>query len=227
MSTTTDSFLSAPGSTPADPVASHIGDPPARRRDWQAITLFLGGVVFAVGNLLHPLEHDDAAYHATTWQAAHLIIFASLPLLVVGMPALYRYLAGRVGHRLTVFAVVATVVGLIGIGPGAIIETFVAPMIGHEAMEHLEAGGMAVVDGIFGIAFLSGTLALGWAVYRAGVRPRWSGPTIMAGAVVLLAVMNATGRAAGVAIITATVLYGLALAALATHCARSVRHRGA
>jgi hypothetical protein len=196
---------------PAEPLAVGSTMP---RRHWQAIALIVGGVVFSVGNLLHPLEHDDAAYHATTWKAAHLLIFVSIPMLVLGLPALHRKLVTRVDARLATLSVAATIVGLIGIAPGAIIETFVAPMIGHHAMEELESGGMGLVDAVFGIAFLGGAVTLGWAAYRARLRPRWAGPAIMLGAVVLLAVMSATGPAAGVVIITATVAYGLALAAL-------------
>lgn len=192
-------------------------DSPTRtpRRSWQSISLVAGGLLFAIGNVLHPLQHSDDAYEAATWQAAHLTIFFSLPLLVLGMPALYRSLGARVGRRLASYSVLASVIGLIGIGPGTIIEAFVAPAIGHEAMEHLESGGMGVVNALFGFAFLSGTIALGWAAHRARLRPRWAGPTIVGGAVALLAVMDATSAAAGVVIITATALYGLALAALA------------
>jgi hypothetical protein len=51
--------------------------------------------VFAVGNALHPPEHTDAAYQAATWEAAHLVILASIPLLVLGMPVAHRMLRGR------------------------------------------------------------------------------------------------------------------------------------
>ena len=88
-------------------------------------------------------------------------------------------------------------------------------MIGHHAMEELESGGMGAVNAILGVAYLGGTIALGWAVTRAKLRPRWAGPSLIASAVVLLGVMSATGPAAGVVIISATVLYGLALSALA------------
>ena len=86
-----------------DPAAATAGTrsgenaPPSGRRDWQRISLFLGGIMFAVGNMLHPLEHKDAAYESATWEAAHLTIFFSLPLLVLGLPYLQRRLAAR--HR--------------------------------------------------------------------------------------------------------------------------------
>ena len=203
---------------PTAPVDTITAEPsePAGRRDWQRVSLFAGGIAFAVGNLLHPLEHTEAAYHSATWQAAHLTIFFSIPLLVLGLPYLHRRLAAtRVSPRLATVAVAASMAGLIGIAPGTVIEAFVAPMIGHDAMEELESGGMAVVNGLLGAAYLGGTIALGWAVSQAKLRPRWAGPSLIVGAVVLLGVMRATGPAAGVVIITATALYGLALAALA------------
>ena len=196
---------------PTPPVATITSD----SLDWQRASLFAGGIAFAVGNLLHPLEHSDAAYDAATWQAAHLTIFVSIPLLVLGLPHLHQRLAGRVSPRLATVGVAASMAGLIGIAPGTIIEAFVAPMVGHEAMEQLESGGMAVANGLLGAAYLGGTIALGWAVRRAELPPRWAGPSLIVGAVVLLGVMGATGPAAGVVIIAATVVYGIALAALA------------
>jgi hypothetical protein len=187
----------------------------AVRRDWQRGALLSGGVLFAVGNLLHPLRHNDAAYDATTWEAAHLTIFLSLPLLVLGLPYLYRQLSARIGSRLSGISVAASVVGLIGIAPGTVIEAFVAPMVGHDAMKELESGGMAAINGLLGGFYLGGTIALGWAVSRARLRPRWTGYTLTASAAVLVGVMSSTSSVAGAVIIAATTAYGLSLAALA------------
>ena len=194
---------------------SEAATPTAFRRDYQRISLFVGGVLFIIGNMLHPLEHNDAAYHSAPWQAAHLTIFFSLPFIVVGLPFLHRKLTARINPRLATVAVVASVFGLFGIGPGCIIEAFVAPMIGHHHMEELESGGMGTVNALLGVAYLGGTIALGWALTRAKLRPRWTGPSLIGGAVIMLAIMSATGPAAGVVIISATVVYGLALATLA------------
>jgi hypothetical protein len=187
----------------------------ASSRDWQRISLFVGGIMFAVGNMLHPLEHKDAAYESATWEAAHLTIFFSLPLLVLGLPYLQRRLAAHTDSQLASFAVAASMAGLIGIGPGTIIETFVAPIIGHHAMTELESGGMGAVNAILGVAYLGGTIALGWVVRRCKLRPRGAGTSLIASAVVLLGMMTATGPVAGVVIIAATMIYGLALSALA------------
>jgi hypothetical protein len=195
-----------------DTPASHS---PATSRNWQRVSLFAGGVLFAIGNMLHPLQHNDAAYRSATWEAAHLTIFFSIPLIVLGMPVLHRLLSARIGRRLSAFSVAASVVGLIGIAPGTIIETFVAPMVGHEAMKHLESGGMGAVNALLGGFYLGGTIALGWAVRKAELRPRWAGPSLAVSAVVLVAIMSSTSAAAGVVVISATVVYGLALSALA------------
>jgi hypothetical protein len=201
---------------PVDTVV--LGDEAAHReprRDWQRMALGVGGVAFAVGNLLHPLEHNDAAYQKATWEAAHLVIFFSIPLLVLGLPVLHRALLARVTRPLASTAVAASVAGLIGIAPGCIIEAFVAPSVGQEAMEALESGGMGAVNGIMGTAFLGGTIALGWAIHRAQLRPRGAGLALVASAAMLLGMMSATGPVAGVIIIATTALYGLALTALA------------
>ena len=172
-------------------------------------------MAFAAGNLLHPLEHTDAAYHSATWKAAHLVIFFSLPMLVLGLPVLHRALVPRVGSRLSTIAVAASVVGLIGIAPGTIIETFVAPMIGHEAMTGAGVRRHGRGQRLLGSAYLGGTIALGWALSATQAASSWAGPALIVGAVVLLGMMTATGPAAGVVIITATVAYGLSLSALA------------
>jgi len=189
--------------------------PTAVRRDWQRVSLFVGGIMFAVGNMLHPLEHKDAAYETATWEAAHLTIFFSIPLLVLGLPYLHRRLAARTDSRLATFAIAASMAGLIGIAPGTIIETFVAPMIGHEAMTELESGGMGAVNALLGGAYLGGTIALGWVVRRCKLRPRGAGTSLIASAVVLFGIMTATGPAAGVVVIVSTMIYGIALSALA------------
>ena len=171
--------------------------------------------MFAVGNMLHPLEHEDAAYESATWEAAHLTIFFSLPLLVLGLPYLQRRLAAHSDSRLVPVAVAASMAGLIGIAPGTVIETFVAPLIGHHAMTELESGGMGMVNAILGVAYLGGTIALGWVVRRCKLRPRGAGTVPDRERRRLLGMMTATGPAAGVVIIASTMIYGLALSALA------------
>ncbi|UGT39552.1 hypothetical protein LTV02_26265 [Nocardia yamanashiensis] len=52
----------------------------------RAAALIAGGVLFAIGNGLHPLEHSETAEHAPTWVAAHLTFSAGAVLMAVGLP---------------------------------------------------------------------------------------------------------------------------------------------
>jgi hypothetical protein len=74
---------------------------------------------------------------------------------------------------------------------------------------------MGIVNGLFGAGYLGGSLALGWAVRRAGLGPRWAGPALLVTSVALIVCAGFTGPVGGVVIITATAVWGLALAALA------------
>jgi hypothetical protein len=185
-----------------------------RSTAWQHRAVAAGGLLFALGNALHPLEHSDAAYRSATWEAAHLVILAALPLLILGLPVLQGRLRARLAGPLATWPVAVSIVGLVGLAPGMLLEAFVAPSIGHAAMEKLEEGGIGVVSGLFGIAFLGGGLALAWAARRARLTPAWASPLLAATCVTMLGTMGFTGRAAGAVIIAATVAYGVALAAL-------------
>jgi len=173
---------------------------------WRRRSLMAGGLVFALGNALHPLEHNDAAYDYATWEAAHLLILLSVPLLVLGLPTLQ--------HRVPKLALAVATVGLIGLAPGSVIETFIAPTIGADAMEDLAHGGMAAVDGLFGAAFLGGMVTVAWYARRAGGSPAWAPIALGTATIALLPALGMTGRAIGVLIITATVVQGLSLTAL-------------
>jgi hypothetical protein len=189
-------------------------DPSTRTPVWPHRAMVAGGLLFAAGNALHPLEHSDAAYRSATWEAAHLVILAALPLLVLGLPALQARLRARLAGPTATWPVALSIVGLIGLAPGMLLEAFVAPSVGHEAMEVLEEGTMGMVNGLFAVAFLGGGLGLAWAARRARLSPAWASPMLVAACVAMLGAMGFTGRAAGAVIIAATVAYGLALAAL-------------
>jgi hypothetical protein len=173
-----------------------------------------GGLLFAAGNALHPLQHSDAAYRSATWGAAHLVILAAVPLLVLGLPAVQGQLRARITGPLATWPVAISIVGLIGLAPGMLLEAFVAPSVGHAAMEKLEEGNMGVVSGLFAVAFLGGALGLAWAARRVRLAPAWASPMLVAATLAMIGAMGFTSRAAGAVIIAATVAYGVALAAL-------------
>jgi hypothetical protein len=176
--------------------------------------LTTGGLLFAVGNLLHPLEHNDAAYGATTWEAAHVAIFLSLPLLLLGFPALGGALERRGAGLLAPAAAVLTVIGIVGMAPGLLVEAFIAPAVGHEAMRRFEAIGFGAVGGLLALAWVVSSIPLAVACYRARFGPRWVPASLVAVSLALLFAGALPGPVGGAIIIAATAAYGVSIAAL-------------
>jgi hypothetical protein len=171
-----------------------------------------GGVLFAAGNVLHPLEHSHAAHQAVTWEAAHLVFAAGGLLLAAGLPLLVE--TGDVirRSRLASIAAVVLAVCFAGLAPGAWFEAFIAPLPGGVA-ETVEAGTAGSINTAIGFAWILGTLAFGIAMARGGMyrTVQWAGSALIAGAVVLVAGPGIP-VAEGLWIIPASVLVGGALA---------------
>jgi hypothetical protein len=179
--------------------------------------LIVGGVLFAAANLLHPLNHSEAAYDYPTWELAHLVLFASLPLLALGLPFLYDALLRAGRRRAATAAVVLLLVSWVGAAPTAVIEAFVAPEVGHATMERLESGSYGALVGLLGTAFLAGTIVLGVLVHRGRIGFTGVGLVLIGTAVALVLPVTlglTESRVAGAMIIASTSAYGLALGSL-------------
>ena len=74
-------------------------------------SLLVGVVIFALGNLIHPLEHSQAAYLVSTWVEAHVLIIIGSFLLALGLPALYL----RQGEKRGVLGLIGLILTLIGL----------------------------------------------------------------------------------------------------------------
>ena len=175
--------------------------------------LGVGGLLFSLGNLLHPLQHVDAAYRTPTWAVAHLAIFFSLPLLLLGLPSLDRALRARGAGSISRVAVWLAVVGLIGMAPGLLAEAHIAPELGQAAMQHLDTTGFGVVGGLLSMAWVASSLVLAVACHRAGFGPTWARVVLAVVAVALLVGASPTAIG-GMVIIVATAAYGVSIAAL-------------
>ncbi|SIS17402.1 hypothetical protein [Williamsia sterculiae] len=168
--------------------------------------LVTGGVLYAVGNALHPVEHSEAAHSAATWTAAHLIFAVGAVLIAVGLPALLPLGTSR-------WAGAVRALLFVGFAVTVPISSY------HEAfvVTHVDADAGTAVEGAaswlttpLGTLFLLGQLLLGIHALR---RPS---PALgrMSGALVVLAtlVMAVGGSGApgpeGIYIIPATVLMG-------------------
>ncbi len=210
MTTTLSPSLDRPTATPRL-------DPATR---WGGLALIGGGLLFTAGNLLHPLVHDDAAYAEARWETAHLLVLAAIVPLLLGLPVLYQRLRAGGASTSAVLTAVLTVVGFVAMAPGLVLEAFLAPEVGHAAMERFEEGGLGAV-GAVGFAWVISLVALSFACRTARLGApvvRWS---FLAAAVALLAMGAGEDEAAGVVIIAATALYGVAIAIIGATLLRS------
>lgn len=179
-----------------------------------------GGVLFAAGNVLHPLEHNAAAHAASTWEAAHLVFALGGLLIAAGLPLLLA--VGEVARpsRIVAAGGVLLALAFAALGPGAWFEAFVAPLPGDTAAG-LEKGAGGTVNAAAGFVWILSMLVLGGGLARSGAR----GSVRLAGAgLALTAVVMIGGPGIpvkeGLWIIPATVVAGLSLVLLALAAVR-------
>jgi hypothetical protein len=167
----------------------------------------VGGILFALGNLLHPLEHGDAAETSATWDAAHLLFAVGAVLVCAGLPAVTSVMGtgrlARAGAALTWLAMLLVPVG-------AYVEVYVAPELTEAAAEHIES--QAAAFGIVQILlFVAGPILLGIAAMRTGTWPVVVRVGLVLGPVLLLLLPGLPG-VDGVWIIAGTSILGAAVA---------------
>ncbi|MGQ4601630.1 hypothetical protein [Nocardia sp. R6R-6] len=210
---------------------------------WRAYALIAGGVLFAVGNALHPLEHSEAAEQASTWVAAHLTFTVGAVLLAVGLGVVTASWTDAADHRASEgvgsgatapppnagggIAKVATAAGILlylgltlAIPIGAYHEIYVAPQLSHHEQHRIEDAALPVT-GPLAAAFLLGALLIAVCALIAP-RPRMGRA---AGALIVLAVLAMAGAeglpgAEGLWIIPGTIVMGLVLAAAGVRALR-------
>ncbi len=141
-----------------------------------------------MGNLLHPLEHSDAAYRAATWEAAHLLCLLSLPVLLLGLPALIEALEmRRAGAYAPIAAAMVVVTGQLAWRQDCCWRQYVAPQVGHEMMQRIEATGFGAVGGFLSLLWVVSSVPLAFACHRAGFGPSWIHAALVGVSLALLA----------------------------------------
>ncbi|MCF6510147.1 hypothetical protein E9549_22555 [Blastococcus sp. MG754426] len=197
---TTAPPLTAPTSSPA--LRDH------RPSDALEVTaLVAGGVLFAVGNALHPLEHDEAAPEASTWVLSHLTFAVGALLIAAGLGVLARRFRGS---RTALAGLGTTWLGMVLMPASSVAEAYVRPLMGHEGYHAFEeaAAGFAAVAGI--ATLLGPVLVAAVALRRRLLPPPVS--IALVGMTLGLLVSPAL-PAEGYGIIPGTVLFGLGMAA--------------
>lgn len=183
--------------------------------DRQITTLMLragaaGGVLFALGNLLHPLEHSDQSENALFWETAHLLFGVGAVLLCAALPTLARPLGTTKLARVSTAMVWAA---MLLIPVGSYFEVYVAPTLSEAAVKDIESSAIAFW-GLSSLLFMVGPILLGIAAFRTRT---WAVPVRVGMIVAPVLLMLAPGLPGvdGLWIIAGTALLGFALAATA------------
>ncbi len=163
------------------------------------VSLLLGGLAHLVYLLTHPHGSGLAYYADPATALSHLAGFASVLLILLGLPGLFARQAERAG----ILGLVGTVLVFFGLamvdGTHMIIDSAFTPALATipEAAPLMASGGPleeAMLGGMQGTLvsaggpmLLLGLILLGVSTARAGVLPRWAGalPVIAALAVPL------------------------------------------
>ncbi|PRY39357.1 hypothetical protein LY71_12126 [Geodermatophilus tzadiensis] len=188
-------------STPAPAVADHRPGLPLR-----GLAVTAGGLLFAAGNALHPMEHSAAAHSAATWVAAHVVFSAGALLIAAGAGALAARLAPS---RVATVGLAVLWVGLTLIPVGGYTEAYVAPAL-HDGFAAIEEATLWF-SALAGTATLLGPLLIAIGALRHRLLPAPVALSLVALPVggVLAGVLPVEGWG----IIPGTVVFGLGIAA--------------
>ena len=194
-----------------------------RERRLAAWVLLAGAALAVVGNGLHPIIPPDVGTQAFLeavaatdfWVAIHLVVAASVALLVAGIVLVARWLGGTAGGPLGWLAATLALIGgvIFMVAAGGIDGVVMASLADQMAVtEHPElvlatAEAFLALDFALlglGVALLLGGayLALGLALQRADVTAAWIRWTavIVGGAGIVVGVLQFLGVAEAVAL---------------------------
>ena len=155
---------------------------------WSGLASLLASVLYIVGGFLHPAGEDLAAVSSPNWVLAHLLLWASVILLLFGLIGLYAWQREKTG----MFGLVGFVLAFTG---ATIAGVFVAngaamlPQVAATAPDLFAqiAAPPAFALPLFGVTFGLGFILFGVATMRADVLPRWAGLLLIIGTVLQMA----------------------------------------
>jgi hypothetical protein len=181
---------------------------------WSGLASLLAGVLHILGAFLHPVGEDLAAINSPNWVPAHLVLWVSGILILLGLTGLYTRQAEKTGW----LGLVSFVLAFIGMAVGGgllLIVSIIIPLIATEAPALI---GQAMTPPAFvlpvvAVGFGLGFILFGVATMRAGVLPRWAGLLLIIGAVLQMAEGSPIDRMLlHVILTTGRVVFGLSFA---------------
>ncbi len=178
------------------------------------VALLVGGLLFAIGNLLHPIDPSPSKAHASaTWMAAHVTFMVGMLGILLGLPTLYTRQAERAG-LLGLLGFIAFFLGIASNLTRVWFEAYAVPMLDETAIEAVETGPGVPFMVAGGLLFLAGQIAFGIATYRARVYPPAAALVLIGSGVVLPLALGMTGTVMGLLISAAAAVLGVTLAVL-------------
>jgi len=143
---------------------------------WSGAASLLAGVLHVLGALLHPVGEDLASVNSPNWELAHLLYWASVIVLLLGLIGLYTRQMEKTG----MFGLVGFLLAFIGtaiVGAflffAATIMPLVATMVPEQFAQLTAPPAFALP--LFGLTFGLGFILFSISIIRAGILPRWSG----------------------------------------------------
>ncbi|WP_157018515.1 hypothetical protein [Cryptosporangium arvum] len=173
----------------------------------KALAVVAGGVLFAVGNAMHPWEHNEAALSAPTWAGAHVVFATGAVLIAAGLGALRQRLARS---KAAVVGLGFLWVALVLMPVSSYAEAYVAPAVGRDGFTAIEES--TILFGLVsGLPLLIGPLLVVFGALRHKLLPTWI--TLSFLGTTLGLVLGPAVPKEGYAIIPGTVIFGLGVAA--------------
>ena len=181
---------------------------------WSGLITVAGGVLHIVGSLLHPVGEDLAAINHANFVPAHLLLWASTILFLLGLVGLYAGQAEETG-RLGLTGFILAFVGFAVVSGLLAMVSIAVPLIAAE-MPGLVDRAMtppAFILPFIALGFGLGVILFGAATMRAGVYPRWAGLLLIVGALLQMAEGSPIDETVlHLILTTGRVLFGLGLA---------------
>lgn len=194
-------------------------------RRLSGLTLILAGPLCILGGVLHPVVDGHAHdVHALTTDHAvgSLALLAGEVLLLLGLPAVYGWLAPRLGVTGLVGFVLYVLGNMLNAVPHLVIMGFAGDHLAENHPDALSENDVILAAPAFeaeqivtGIMFLVGLLLFGIALTRAAGLPRWIGAVAIVGAILPFVPLPVVEVVTGIQIETARAVAVMALGYLA------------
>jgi hypothetical protein len=194
-------------------------------RRLSGLTLILAGPLCILGGVLHPVVDGHAHdVHALTTDHAvgSVALLAGEVLLLLGLPAVYGWLAPRLGITGLVGFVLYVLGNMLNAVPHLVIMGFAGDYLAENHPDALSENDVVLAAPAFeaeqivtGIMFLVGLLMFGIALTRAAGLPRWIGMIAIVGAILPFVPLPVVEVVTGIQIETARALAVMALGYLA------------